>query len=489
MPSSIPYNHPSLVLGNIVNPDILAKLRQIGVIQARIDAAQDKMNAYISMKRSLTMTVNELLGMNVDISALTARVEELDREIAQSAADYTGARLSAETELQALKEQISETTVEEVAESPVDFDRTGIRKMPLAADSLQLDAQYFSYDENEEDNPLGTQASIENYIRESTANLGERTASNISGKAAAQIGLQRKNHDLAGTLVITASCTHRQAVLLSPFVLDIDKAVSVWNNLGTNKNNLIETTDPTGLRRAAAQDKDAPGTGMSILSGSTCGSSFVGMVHVLKQDATGNSGPSMSAVAAGLQERFKIGSWFEESSGGFGVDPSFSSDIKNLLSTQRITSHINLIVMGVVPSIRSNLVEMGVKTFADVDPAKITAGLSAISNSTTAAESTVDQAAATAKTGARVISMQGAAIQSVMTGLGKIDQAGNQVMDINTLMNAFEDYLEEVKKGDAGVPISFQVKTVSRSDLIRLWLAKYYPDAGGNDTPTDNPQT
>ena len=92
MPSSIPYNHPSLVLGNIVNPDILAKLRQIGVIQARIDAAQDKMNAYISMKRSLTMTVNELLGMNVDISALTARVEELDREIAQSAADYTGAR-------------------------------------------------------------------------------------------------------------------------------------------------------------------------------------------------------------------------------------------------------------------------------------------------------------------------------------------------------------------------------------------------------------
>lgn len=475
MPSSIPYSHPSLVLGNIVSPLILGKLRQISVLQARIDAAQDKMNAYISMKRSLDMTVNELLGMNVDISAVTAKAQDLDKFIAQAAADYTATRLSAETDLQALKEQIGETATDDNIESPLDYDRTGIRKMPLAADSLKFDAQYFSYDENEEDNPLGVAASIENYIRESTAPLGERTAAGVSSTAAAQISLQRKNHELAGTLVITASCTHRQAILLSPFVLDVDKAVSVWNSLGANKNNVIDVTDPTGLHRTLVQENDDPGTGMSILSGVTCGSSFVGMVHVLKQDSTGNSGPSLSAIAAGLQERFKVGSWFEESSGGFGVDPSFSNDIKNLLSAQRITSHINLVIMGVVPSIRSNLVEMGVKTFAETDPAKIAASLSALANTTSAENNTVDQAAAAAKTGARAIAMQSASIQSVMTGLGKIDQAGNQVMDINTMMNAFEDYLEEVKKGDAGVPITFQIKNISRKELAQLWLNKYYP--------------
>ncbi|MGX5817984.1 hypothetical protein ACWKWU_07300 [Chitinophaga lutea] len=472
MPSSIPYTHPSLTLGAIADPGMLDKLKQIGVLQSKIDAAQDKVNAYLSMRRSLDMTVNELLAMNVDITTVAAKSEEMGQLIAQSAADYAATRLSAEEQIQALKTQIAETAPSGTGESPLDLELTGIRKMPLSADSLQLDAQYFSYDENQEDNPLAVQSSIEQYIRASVAPLGERAAAGVSGKASAQISLQRKNHDIAGTLVITASCTHRQAVNLSPFVLDVDKAVNLWNDMFRQQPILL--SDPTGLHQSLVQESDDPGTGMSILSGATCGSSFVGMVHVLRQDATG---PSMTTLATNLQERMKIGGWLEESAGGFGVDPAISSDIKNLLSTQRVTSHINLVIWGVVPSIRSNLVAMGVRTFADFDPSKLAATLN---NATSAETQSVDQSATAAKTGARLLTMQGAAIQSVMTGLGKIDQSGNQVMDINTLMNAFEDYLEEVRKGDAGIPINFQVRTVTRQELIRQWLNKYYPS---NETP------
>lgn len=477
MPTSIPFDHPSLVLGNIVNPVLLNKLKRIGVLQAQVESTQGKMNSYISLKRSLGMTITELIDMNVDVSALVEKIKDTDAAIIKAATDYTTTRLANETSIQEIKEQIGELESDDSIESPIDYNRTELRKMPLSANSLKLDAQYFSYDENNEENPLSTVSSIENYIKDSTASLGARASSDLGNAASAQINLQRKNHSISGTLVITASCTHKNAVLLAPLILDIDKGISAWNSL--NPGNKINTGDPAVVQELADQEEDDTQTAIPILSGATYGSSFVGMVHVLKKDSTGN-GPSMTSVAAGLQERFKIGSWFEESSGGFGIDTSFSDEIKNLLSTQKITSHITVVVMGSIPSIKSNQVEMGVKTFADFDPAKMTANLASLANATSAETSTVDQAATTARTGAKVLAMQGSTIQNVMMGLGKIDQGANKTMDINSMMNAFEDYLQDVKSGDSGVPVNFYVKNISQRQLAQMWLEKYYP---GKDSP------
>jgi hypothetical protein len=371
MPSSIPFDHPSLVLGNIVYPDILSKLKNISVLQAKIDGAQSKMNSHITMKRSLSMTISELIDMNVDVTALVDKIREIDAAIVESAAGYTSVRLSNETTIQSLKEEIGELEPDDTIESPVDFTRTEIRRLPLSTDSLKLDAQYFSYDENSEENPVNTVSGIENYIKESVSGLGAKASTDISSAASAQINLQRKNHNVSGTLIITASCTHKNAVLLSPLVIDVDKAITVWNTL--HAEDKINTSDAEGLKAIEEGEDNNDKNSMPVLSGATYGSSFVGMVHVLKKDATGNGGPSMTTIADSMQERFKIGGWFEESSGGFGVDPSFSDDIKNLLSSQKITSHITVVVMGAIPSIKSNTVEMGVKTFADFDPAKMAA--------------------------------------------------------------------------------------------------------------------
>lgn len=477
MPSSIPYDHPSLVLGNIVSPAILDKLQKISALQAQIDGARDKVNAYISMKRSFEMTVNELINMNVDVSALTEKINSIDVSISEAAITYADKRLANETSMQQLRDEMGEVESNDSIESPIDYARTEVKKIPLSADSLKLDAQYFSFDENNEENPLNTVSGIENYIKASTSGLGTKGSAAVASTASAQINLQRKNHSISGTLVITASCTHKNARLLSPLVIDADKAVDCWNRLYSG--NKINVGDVVGLEKLA-DDMDDSSNGLPILSGAAYGSSFVGMIHLLKKDSTGN-GPSMTNIATGLQERFKVGSWFEESSGGFGVDPSFSDDIKNLLSAQKITSHITVVVMGAIPSIKSNTLAMGVKTFADFDAAKMTAGLATLSNATAAEKNTVEQAASSAKTSARMMAMQGSTIQSVMLGLGKIDQTSNKVMDINSLMTAFEDYLEEVKQGDSGVPVNFYVKHISRQRLIRMWLARYYPD---KDKPT-----
>ena len=475
MPSSIPYTHPSLVLGNIVSPEIISKLLQITSLQSRIDAAQDKMNATITMKRSLEMTVNELLNMNVDVSAITARISEVDKEISTAASDYITVRLNNETAIQTAKEAISDLEGGNTMESPVDFVRSRIQDLPLAADSLHLDAQYFSYDENQESNPMNTVANIESYIKAATGTLGSQASSDVSNKAATQINLQRKNHQLSGTLIITATCTHKNAKILDPCILDIDRAVEIWNNLYPQE--AIDITAPspiTAVENNASQS-------INILSGAAYGSCFIGMVHMLKNDATGNDGDALTTLASGLQERFKIGNWFAESSGGFGVDPSIAGDIKGLISTQTVATHVNLVTLGAIPSIKSNEITMGVKTFADLDPEKLN---SSIESSTRSPISTFDQQVDNAKSGSRALAIQEATIRSVMLGLGNIDQtSNNKVMDISSLMTAFENYLEVIKGKDAGIPISFYVRNISKMQLLRLWKEKYYPDK--NAKPED----
>jgi hypothetical protein len=482
MPSSVPFDHPSLVLGNIVDPALLGMLKDIGTAQDKIDGAQDKMNSLIAMKRGLAMTINELSGMNVDVSGITDKLTDVDKKLVDSAKNYINVRLENEDAIQATKAKISAVTTEESLESPIDYERTKIKKMPLAADSLKLDAQYFSYGSNEENSPGDKVANIEDYVKETTASLGTKASGDMAKAVGSQIRIQQKKHSLAGTLIITANCTHKNASLLSPLVLDIDKSIDIWNRL--HKQAPINTKDVEGIKKLSEDTNPNPDSTITILSGATYGSSFVGMVHVLNSDTASSNTPSMIDIAAGLQERLTIGGWIEDATGGFGVDTTVVNDVKQLLSTQRITSHISLVVMGVIPSIKSNQISMGVKTLGEMDSSNLSDSLSVIENSSNSEIKTVNSSSESAKKGKKLMDIKSNTIKTVIQSLGTIDHKSNQVMDINSLMIAFEDYLQEIKKGNAGVPINFYLKTITQSNLVDLWVEKYYPKNA--PTPTDN---
>ncbi|MEZ4918092.1 MAG: hypothetical protein R2792_03210 [Saprospiraceae bacterium] len=486
MPSSIPFDHPSLVLGNIVDPNLLAMLKSIGNAQAKIDAAQDKMNALLAMKRGLSMTMNELIGMNVSVDELNKRLKDVDQKIQKAATDYITIRLVNEDSIQATKEKITELTTEEEMESPLDYERTKIKPMPLAADSLKLDAQYFSYESNTEDMPTDTTSSIEDYIKETTASLGPKASNEMAKTVGSQIRLQRKKHSIAGTLIIAANCTHKNASVLAPLVLDPDKCVDVWNQL--HKDDRINTSDVASLEKMKDGENLNEDKSITLLSGVTYGSSFVGMVHVLNTESLAEKGASMSQLAESLQERFTIGGWMEDSSGGLGVDPGFSDDIRRLLSTQNITSHINVAVMGCIPSIKSNQIEMGVRTLAGFDEKTLSQSLSVVENVSQSEKKTIKTSSESARKGAKVMAIRGATVQNVISGLGKIDQKSNQMLDINSLMVAFEDYLKEIKTGSVGVPINFYFKKITQARIVQLWTDKYYPDTSSN-TATQAPET
>jgi hypothetical protein len=77
VPTTIPYD-PSLLLGSIVDQTRIDNLKKIADAQKPIDAAQDKLNAYILQKRSLDMTMQEMINMNVSADGLKDLVDEIE---------------------------------------------------------------------------------------------------------------------------------------------------------------------------------------------------------------------------------------------------------------------------------------------------------------------------------------------------------------------------------------------------------------------------
>lgn len=471
MPSTIPYD-PALTLGSIVPQDKLDNILQMATLQAPADAAQANMNAAISLKRSVDMTIQELINMGIDATDLIKKADDQNKAVVDAATAYATARIDAEQKIAPLRAKI--LGVSEEIESPIDYNRSVLKQMPLSADSLQMNVQYFSYDENQQSSQSHA-ATIASFVSDSLSIFGDTFSGQGSASASSQVNSQHARHSIAGTLVICITCTHKTAQVFAPFILDVDKAVRAWNKLFPSE--MIKTNDAASIAKIEATSETKDEKTFSILSGATYGSSFVGMVHVLNTSETSSS-QDMESIADSMQEQFEVGGWFATESGGFGVDSSFSSSAKNLLSTQNIQSHCSAITMGIIPSIKSNQVKLGVQQFADFDPGKEMQQLAVLQGATASDNNTVAAAAEAARTGQQMVTLKNATITSALSSLADIDDGANNIIDINSMMTAMDDYIQKCIGGgdNVGVPINYFLKPITQGMIARAWLAKYYPN-------------
>lgn len=486
MPLSIP-NDPSLSIGDIVVQKKLDILIQISGEQAKIDAAEDALMSQIELKRSLDMTIQDMINMQIDVSDEIQMLEDVKKSISDAMKNYATIRIQTLPKIIELKSQIS--LVSEHLESPLDFNKTNIKKLPLSYDSLKMNAQYFSFDE-ERQSAQNQMASIKAFISESFSFLSTTNKEEATTAAMSQINSQIENHEIEGTLIITANCTHKDALLLAPMVIDVDKAIRIWN-FSAQPDKKIKINDLNSMIQISSEEGTDQETSLNILSSANYASSFVGMVHILRAESTATSQKMMS-IAGSMQASMDVGCWFASESGGFGVDSSFANDVKSLLSEQNITSHISLITVGAIPSIKSNNVKIGVKAFSGFDPAEMMDKLATLQNITAAEQDTVEKSAADARASGQLTAMESTKIKSVMTGLADIDNEQNKILDINSLMTAFEDYVDKALSGDVGVPISYGIKPITRAQLAQMWVNKYYPGKyltiSGDDSDKDKSQ-
>jgi hypothetical protein len=471
MPSTIPYD-PSLILGNIVEKEKLDVVVKIAELQAPADSAQTDLNSMISLKRSIDMTIQEMINMGIDVSQLQVESHGIGQQVKDAALKYGLARVAAEKAIQPLRATIA--GVSEEIESPIDYNRSKLRSMPIAADSMQMNVQYFSFDENAQSSDSHA-STISAFISESLSYFGNQYSSQASESVQTQVNTQTTRHSISGTLVICITCTHKNAQMFAPFILDVDKAVRVWNNLFPS--DMIKTNDPASIAQIQAKGETRGEKSFHLLSGATYGSSFVGMVHVLNSSDT-RSSQSMESVAESLQATFQVGCWFADASGGFGVTDSFSNSAKSLLSTQNIQSHCSLVTMGIIPSIKSNEVKLAVQQFSDMSPDKEMQRLATLQGATASENKSIGDSASAARTGKQMAELHNATITSALAAVASIDDGNNKMIDINSMMTAMDDYIARCVAGgdNTGVPINYYLKPITQSMIARAWLAKYYPN-------------
>lgn len=475
MPTSIPAD-PSLVLGNVVDPEKIKFLEEIAEAQNPADLAQDALNSMILSTRNLESIKAEMVNMNVDESDLENLQSEIDKlkiEATKAAAELGSATVASVTAVRQIKAAQGQKKISTTVSSPLDWNTSQIKPLPIANDSMTFDVQYFRNEVNEQ-GMSSTAKSVSKFVHDSMQGASERTsAKDMAESAHNNVSQQTSNHTIEGVIVITANCTHRQAQIIDPFQLEPMKAMASWNSLFPD--DTMGTSAEDIFNYAMDTDGNAENK-MQLLSGATYGSSFVGMVFIKqieKQDTTQEA----EALAETMRESFTNVLATREQAGEFGAGEEFARAAKSIAASSELSNHCSLVTRGIIPNIASQTMKTTVANLKP-DPQEIMAQLGAIQGSSNAvANESMEAMATKAKSGQQFIRLNSEYLSNAVSAVGAYDNENNQVIDMNSLMTAFTDYVQKAISGEGvGTPINFFLRDVTKAAVARAYITKYYPN-------------
>ena len=484
MPQTIPYD-PSLTLGNLVPLQKLDILLEIADAQAPVEAADERFDAASMNLRSLEMMLSDIGNLEIDPGDLRDSMKKAKEQVVDSAKALVAAKVEAMPKINDLRAKLG--TISASLESPLDWNKTQIKSdLPIASDSMKLDAQYFSWDENSQSSEA-TMSRIRSFVTASVDSLGRKVSTEAGMAAQQQTARTRETQSLEGTLVIAATATHKNAALLAPLIIDVDKAIRIWNMI--HRSDMIKTNSIASMVEIAREQETKREKSLPLLSGVTYGSSFVGMVHLTKVRDTSSSQKMNSAEFNSQVQASMKASFLGNYAFGAGQNSQFSNDLMNLLSSVELQSTVNLVTMGVIPSIKSNEVQIAVKGFNNFDT-NLGEQLATMATDTSGNMETISSQAQEARAAQNMLAVKQTTTTSVLSSLGELDARNDKILNINSMMTAFDAYVDQAANLTCGVPVNYFVKPITRSQLANMWVAKYFPGrylttAGDDSTAED----
>lgn len=246
MPTTIPFD-PALVLGNIVDPKKITALEAIATAQEPIDSSQQKLNDLILSRRSMDMTLQEMVNLGVDaehLDKLTEEIKTLTDTMANAAVELGEAVVKAEGDIQKARAEAGQIKINDAIESPIDYNKSALKQLPLSSDTMTLNVQFFRK-ETEDDRSSAYANSIATYVSAQCSGfLSPSVSTTLAASAKKAVESQSTRHGTQGTLVITANCTHRQAEVWAPLFSTPRRA----SGLGTRPTPQTRSTSPMPRR-------------------------------------------------------------------------------------------------------------------------------------------------------------------------------------------------------------------------------------------------
>eukprot|EP00548_Thalassiothrix_antarctica_P014769 CAMPEP_0194174892 /NCGR_PEP_ID=MMETSP0154-20130528/9027_1 /TAXON_ID=1049557 /ORGANISM="Thalassiothrix antarctica, Strain L6-D1" /LENGTH=191 /DNA_ID=CAMNT_0038888499 /DNA_START=131 /DNA_END=703 /DNA_ORIENTATION=+ len=166
-------------------------------------------------------------------------IEEVDNEAVAAALEYGTTAMTVFQDVEDLMNQHAQETISYSIESPLDYGKSEVKQFPLSFDSLEFDVQYVRGEGNEQTSASESGTKNESSKKERKINIGPQwwrstgggmgTSTETNKSVNDSITKQYQNHNIEGTIVISAKTTHKNADIISPFRLDPLKAVTAWN--------------------------------------------------------------------------------------------------------------------------------------------------------------------------------------------------------------------------------------------------------------------
>jgi len=477
--TSIPAD-PSLVLGNYVHPDRIRHLQDLAEALRPEEEANEALQEIIlsSYRFKMIKSQTSTLGVREEVmNNLSRSINKLKEDMTKAAITLARATISCEEKVEELEQKFGQTAISARPESPLDFSLAGIKKFPLSSDSMNFDVQYFSFDTNTQDAEAHSNT-IANYASKAakgaTGTLGTDTDRKNGRAINDMVTSQLNNHSIEGTLVITASCTHRMADIITPVVLDPLKLVSAWNAQFPNDYLASSPSMMFEVALGTIKGKD-PANKLYLLTGCTRGSSFTGLAHITQLEKTKNDETNSTEVDQ-LSKLLQKTLMIEAQLGNFGVGKSFAKNASDLLSTSSIRTHCNLITRGVIPDISANTMKSTVMSMKP-DPKAIMAKLGAMQEVTKGPiHMDAEAEANTAKTDQQMKAISSSYISDMATTLTALDEESNQVIDTNSMMTAFTNYVSKCEAGGVGVAINYYLMEIDKMRVAKEYVKKFYPN-------------
>lgn len=222
-------------------------------------------------------------------------------------------------------------------------------------------------------------------------------------------------------------------------------------------------------------DKKKKNKKLHIVSGCTRGSSFVGYVHLFRNESSESTQES-ETVAKSVAKTTETELFLISIGKTKGDSRSVSKAARSLLSNSQLENSCFFDVEGLIPTLECGEMATTVQTMKP-DGAESASALATLAG------------AATDKT---KTSMQS------MVGEGKIDQSfmtlnndhfktsvrtyteastpNNKVVDMNTMFTALDEFVRKAMEGDMGVPLTYFLKEIDKKEIAKTYMRRYYPN-------------
>lgn len=81
----------------------MANVVAIAKEQQPADDAEDELNSMISLKRSIDMTIQEMIEMNIDVEGILTESEEVNTGVQNAAINYAKLKISSQKAIQSVR--------------------------------------------------------------------------------------------------------------------------------------------------------------------------------------------------------------------------------------------------------------------------------------------------------------------------------------------------------------------------------------------------